>query len=98
MPVAPDAPVTRPAALILAFDFGERRIGVAVGNTGRRTSRSSAESSPSCSNTSPRSIFNGLLITIPRAPAELCSQISVTDWAKFGSAMPGMAIRNWFVK
>ena len=33
MPVAPDAPVTRPAALILAFDFGERRIGVAVGNT-----------------------------------------------------------------
>jgi putative Holliday junction resolvase len=37
MPVAPDAPVTRSAELILAFDFGERRIGVAVGNTGTRT-------------------------------------------------------------
>ena len=37
MPVAPDAPVTSPAELILAFDFGERRIGVAVGNTGTRT-------------------------------------------------------------
>ena len=37
MPVAPDAPVTSPAELILAFDFGERRIGVAIGNTGTRT-------------------------------------------------------------
>jgi putative holliday junction resolvase len=37
MPVAPDAPVTSSAELILAFDFGERRIGVAVGNTGTRT-------------------------------------------------------------
>ena len=37
MPVAPDASVTSPAELILAFDFGERRIGVAVGNTGTRT-------------------------------------------------------------
>lgn len=37
MPGAPDAPVTPPAALILAFDFGERRIGVAVGNTGTCT-------------------------------------------------------------
>jgi len=37
MPVAPDAPVTSPAALILAFDFGQRRIGVAVGNTGTHT-------------------------------------------------------------
>jgi len=37
MPVAPDAPVTSPAELILAFDFGERRIGVATGNTGTRT-------------------------------------------------------------
>ena len=37
MPVAPDAPVTSPPELILAFDFGERRIGVAVGNTGTRT-------------------------------------------------------------
>ena len=58
-------------------------------STGRRTRRSSAESRPSCSKTSPRSIFSGLLITIPSAPAALCSQISVTDWAKFGSAMPG---------
>ena len=37
MPVAPDAPVSSPAELILAFDFGERRIGVAIGNTGTRT-------------------------------------------------------------
>ena len=37
MPVAPDAPVTSPAELILAFYFGERRIGVAIGNTGTRT-------------------------------------------------------------
>jgi putative Holliday junction resolvase len=37
MPVAPDASVTATAELILAFDFGERRIGVAVGNTGTRT-------------------------------------------------------------
>jgi putative Holliday junction resolvase len=37
MPVAPDASVTSPAELILAFDFGERRIGVAIGNTGTRT-------------------------------------------------------------
>ena len=37
MPVAPDAPATAPAELILAFDYGERRIGVAVGNTGTRT-------------------------------------------------------------
>ncbi len=37
MPVAPDAPVTRTAELILAFDYGLRRIGVAVGNTGTRT-------------------------------------------------------------
>ena len=37
MPVAPDAAVNPPAELILAFDFGERRIGVAVGNTGTRT-------------------------------------------------------------
>ena len=37
MPVAPDAPVTSHAELILAFDFGERRIGVAIGNTGTRT-------------------------------------------------------------
>jgi len=37
MPVAPDASVTSPAELILAFDYGERRIGVAVGNTGTRT-------------------------------------------------------------
>ena len=37
MPVAPDAPVTSPTELILAFDFGERRIGVAIGNTGTRT-------------------------------------------------------------
>jgi putative Holliday junction resolvase len=29
--------VTSPAELILAFDFGERRIGVAIGNTGTRT-------------------------------------------------------------
>jgi putative holliday junction resolvase len=36
MPVAPDAPAP-PAELILAFDYGERRIGVAVGNTGTRT-------------------------------------------------------------
>jgi putative holliday junction resolvase len=36
MPVAPDAPA-RPAELILAFDYGERRIGVAVGNTGTHT-------------------------------------------------------------
>jgi putative Holliday junction resolvase len=37
MPVAPDAKVARSAELILAFDFGQRRIGVAVGNTGTRT-------------------------------------------------------------
>jgi putative Holliday junction resolvase len=37
MLAAPDASVTSPAELILAFDFGERRIGVAVGNTGTRT-------------------------------------------------------------
>ena len=37
MPAAPDAPVIAPAELILAFDFGERRIGVAVGNTSTRT-------------------------------------------------------------
>ena len=35
--VAPDAPVPRTAELILAFDYGLRRIGVAVGNTGTRT-------------------------------------------------------------
>ena len=28
MPVAPDAAVNPPAELILAFDFGERRIGL----------------------------------------------------------------------
>src|SRR4029450_7437759 len=37
MPVAPDAKVAGSAELILAFDFGQRRIGVAVGNTGTRT-------------------------------------------------------------
>jgi putative Holliday junction resolvase len=37
MPVAPDALLLRPAELILAFDYGHRRIGVAVGNTGTRT-------------------------------------------------------------
>ena len=37
MPVAPDAPAPRTAELILAFDYGLRRIGVAVGNTGTRT-------------------------------------------------------------
>jgi len=37
MPVGPDASLTPPAELILAFDFGQRRIGVAVGNTETRT-------------------------------------------------------------
>jgi putative Holliday junction resolvase len=37
MPAAPDASVAPAPELILAFDFGLRRIGVAVGNTGTRT-------------------------------------------------------------
>jgi putative Holliday junction resolvase len=37
MPAAPDASVAPVPELILAFDFGLRRIGVAVGNTGTRT-------------------------------------------------------------
>lgn len=37
MPAAPDATVAKTAELILAFDYGLRRIGVAVGNTGTRT-------------------------------------------------------------
>ncbi|HEX9772513.1 MAG TPA: Holliday junction resolvase RuvX [Steroidobacteraceae bacterium] len=37
MLAAPDVPVGPPAELILAFDYGERRIGVAVGNTGTGT-------------------------------------------------------------
>lgn len=37
MPDAPDAGVAPAPELILAFDFGLRRIGVAVGNTGTRT-------------------------------------------------------------
>lgn len=37
MPVAPDAKLARSTELLLAFDYGQRRIGVAVGNTGTRT-------------------------------------------------------------
>ena len=37
MPVAPDAKVARSTELLVAFDYGQRRIGVAVGNTGTRT-------------------------------------------------------------
>src|SRR5512137_1887253 len=55
-------------------------------------------SRPSCSNTSPRSIVSGRLMMMPSAPRALCSQTSVTVCAKFGSSMPGIAIRNWLFR
>ena len=40
----------------------------------------------------------GLLMTMPKAPSSVCSQIRVTVVEKFGSAMPGIAISKWLFK
>ena len=67
-------------------------------STGWCVMRERLASRPSCVNTSDRCIGSALLMTIPSAPCGLCSQTSVTDWAKFGSSIAGMAMRNWVVR
>ena len=60
--------------------------------------REREKSRSSCWKTSPNVIGSVRLMTMPSAPRSLCSHTSVTVWAKFGSSMAGMAIRNWLVR
>src|ERR1700728_359983 len=51
-----------------------------------------------CESTSESFIGRGLLSTIPSAPFSVCSQMSATVWAKFGSISCGIAISRWLVR
>ena len=45
-----------------------------------------------CESTSESFIGSGLFSTMPSAPLSVCSQMSATVWAKFGSESCGIAI------